>query len=69
MHLALSEPRQEMEILAPALGHGQRAMKKTSPTSRLYPRPDGSFKGSLETSASHFETSWTTSPPELEALP
>ena len=54
---------------APTLGHGRRAMKKTSPTSGSYPRSDGSFQGSSETSASHFETSWTTSPPELEALP
>ena len=33
------------------------------------PRTDGSFRGSPETSALHFETSWTTSPPKLEALP
>ena len=55
--------------LAPALGHGQRVMKKTSLTSGLYPRPDGSSQGSPETFASHFEASWTTSPPEIEALP
>ena len=43
--------------------------KKTSPTSGLYPRPDGSSQGSPETFSSHFEASWTTSPPELEVLP
>ena len=56
-NLALLEPRPEMAILAPTLGHGQRVMKKTSPTSGLYPRPNGSSQGSPETSASHFETS------------
>ena len=69
MNLALSALRPEMEMFASALGHGQRVIKKTSPTSELYPRPDGSSQGSLETFASHFEASWTTSPPELEALP
>ena len=29
-HLAHTEPRPEMAILTPALGHGQRAMKRTS---------------------------------------
>ena len=53
-------------MLAPALGHGQRVMKKMSPTSGLYPRPDGSSQGSPETFASHFEASWTTSPPSLK---
>ena len=56
-------------MLAPALGHGQRVTKKTSPTSELYPRPDGSSQGSPETFTSHLKASWTTSPPELEALP
>ena len=64
--MALLEPRLEEVILAPTLKHGQRMMKKTSPTSGLYPRPDGSSQGSPEVSASH---SGTASPPELEALP
>ena len=48
---------------------GQRVMKKASPTSGLYPRPNGPSQGSPEVTASHSETSRTTSPPELEALP
>ena len=56
-------------MFALALRHGQRVMEKTSPTLRLYPRPDGSSQGGPETFASHFEASWTTSPPELERLP
>ena len=44
----LLEPRPEVVILAPTLGHGQRVKKKTSPTSRLYPRPDGPSQGRLE---------------------
>ena len=54
-------------MLAPTLRHGQRVMKKMSVTSGLYPRSDGSSQGSLETFASHFEVSWTTSSPKLEA--
>ena len=57
MNLVLSEPRMEMAMLAPTLGHGQRVMKKTSPTSGLYPRLVGSSQGSPETFASHFEAS------------
>ena len=69
MNLELLEPRPKVAILAPTLGYGQRVMKKVFPTSGLCPRPDGPSQGSLEVSASHFETSGTTSPPELEALP
>ena len=42
---------------APALGHEQSVTKKTSPTSGLYPRTDGSSQGSPETFTSHFEAS------------
>ena len=69
MNLVLLEPKPEVAILAPTLGHGQRLMKKASPTSGLYPRPDGPSQGSPEFSASHSETFGTASPPELEALP
>ena len=68
-NLALLEPRPKVAILAPALRHGQRVMKKASPTSGLDPRPDGPSQGSLEVSTSHFETSGTASPLELKALP
>ena len=68
MNLALSAPQPKMAMLALALGHGQRVMKKTSPTSGLYPRLGDSSQGSPETFASHFKASWTKSPLELEAL-
>ena len=69
VNMAVLEPRSKVAILSPALGHEQRVMKKASPTSGLYLRPDGPSQGSPKISTSHSETSGTASPPELEALP